>query len=203
MIALLRGRVAAATLGQVVLDVHGVGYVVRIPPGSAPGSPGEEITLHTHLAVREDAMTLYGFARASARDLFTVLLGVTGVGPKVALAALGTLGEDALRRAMVAEDVTALTVIPGVGRKSAQRMILELRERLGAPVDAGGVGIREEGGDPLVRPSPRVEVAEALSALGYAPLEVSRALDDLKITEDAVAEDLLRDVLRSIGGRAG
>lgn len=203
MIALLRGRVAAATLGQVVLDVHGVGYVVHIPPGTSPGSPGDEVTLHTHLAVREDAMTLYGFARASARDLFTVLLGVTGVGPKVALAALGTLGEDALRRAVIAEDVTALTVIPGVGRKSAQRMILELRERLGAPAGADGAGVGQDGADPLIRPSPRAEVAEALSALGYAPVEVTRTLDDLKITEDAVAEDLLRDALRAIGGRAG
>lgn len=202
MIALLRGRIAAVTLGQAILDVAGVGYAVRIPPGISPGAPGDDVTLHTHLAVREDALTLYGFTRPSARDLFTVLLGVTGVGPKVALAALGALGEDGLRRAVLAEDVNALTVIPGVGRKSAQRMILELRERLGRAGDLATGGVPSNGADPLARPV-RVEVTEALSALGYAPLEVSRALEDLKFTEDVVAEDLLREALRAIGGRAG
>jgi Holliday junction DNA helicase RuvA len=111
VIALLRGRVAAATLGQVVLDVGGVGYAVRVAPGARVGPQGAELTLHTSLAVREDSLTLYGFPSASARDLFEVLLGVSGVGPKVALAALGTLGEEGLRRAVVAEDVTALTVV--------------------------------------------------------------------------------------------
>lgn len=196
MIALLRGRVVASSLGEVVLDVGGVGYAVRVAPGTVVGSQGAEVTLHTVLAVREDALTLYGFAAATARDLFTVLLGVTGVGPKVALAALGTLGEQGLRRAVVAEDVAALTVIPGVGRKGAQRMILELRERLGAadaadlPGAAAGVL------------SPRAEAAQALVALGYAPAEAARTLDALGAGEQATAEELLRDALRLIGSRA-
>lgn len=196
MIALLRGRVAAVTLGEVVLDVGGVGYSVRIAPGTAVGPAGAEATLHTHLAVREDSLTLYGFATVAERDLFEVLQTVTGVGPKVALAALGTLGEDGLRRAVLAEDVTALTVIPGVGRKGAQRMVLELRERLAPGQAADGV--------PTVTAAstPRAEAAEALIALGYAPVEAARTLDALAAPAAATAEELLRDALRLIGSRS-
>jgi Holliday junction DNA helicase RuvA len=197
MIAMLRGRVAAATLGQVVLDVGGVGYAVRVAPGASVGQAGVELTLHTSLAVREDSLTLYGFPSASARDLFEVLLGVSGVGPKVALAALGTLGEDGLRRAVVAEDVTALTVVPGVGRKGAQRMILELRERLGP-----GTAAELTAGAAPAAGSARGEAAQALVALGYAPAEAARALDDLAAPDDAAAEELLRGALRAIGSRA-
>jgi len=201
VIALLRGRVAAGSLGEVVLDVNGVGYAVRVAPGTPTGPPGRELTLHTHLAVREDALTLYGFATAGARDLFEVLLGVTGVGPKVALAALGTLGEEGVRRAVVAEDVTALTVAPGVGRKGAQRMILELRERLGAGGHAGD-GLPGELAGVAELAAPRAEAAQALVALGYAPAEAARALDAVGADERAGAEELLRDALRLIGSRA-
>ncbi len=197
MIALLRGRVAAATLGEVVLDVGGVGYAVRIAPGTE-AKTGSEVTLHTHLAVRADALTLYGFATAKARDLFETLLSVSGVGPRLALAALGTLGEDGLRRAVVAEDVTALTVIPGVGRKGAQRMVLELRERLGAAGESPN-GVGTPGSAPT---SPRGEAAQALVALGYAPAEAARTLDALQAPAEATAEELLRDALRLIGSRS-
>jgi holliday junction DNA helicase RuvA len=194
VIALLRGRVAAATLGQVVLDVAGVGYQVRIPPGTPVGAVGAEVTVHTHLAVREDAMTLYGFADVAGRDLFETLLSVTGVGPKLALAAIGSLGADGLRRAVVTEDVAALTVIPGVGKKGAQRMVLELREKLGGTGEAvpgtAGVG-------PL---DARSEVREALASLGYAPAEIAKTLDALP-SDAASPEELLRDALRSLGKR--
>jgi holliday junction DNA helicase RuvA len=105
MIALLRGTIVAAGLGQIVVECGGVGYRVLTPPADRVGQVGEEVTLHTHLAVREDALTLYGFADPAARGLFETMLGVTGVGPKLALAALGTLGADGLRRAVVSEDV--------------------------------------------------------------------------------------------------
>lgn len=182
MIALLRGRLVVAGLGELILDVGGVGYRVRIAPGTSLGAPGDEVVLHTHLAVREDALTLYGFPDVGGRELFEVLLAVTGVGPKLALAALGTLGAEGLRRAVVTEDVAALTVIPGVGRKGAQRMILELRERLGA---LGPEGAVLPGGAPL---DARGEVREALAALGYAPAEVQRALDALPVEAVEAAE---------------
>jgi Holliday junction DNA helicase RuvA len=195
VIALLTGTVAAASLGEVVLDVGGVGYRVLVAPGSVTTDVGATATLHTHLAVREDALTLYGFPTPAARGLFTTLLGVTGVGPKLALAAIGTLGADGLRRAMVTEDVAALTVVPGVGKKGAQRMILELRERLGS-VTGDGVP-----GAPGVGPTDaRGEVREALAALGYGTREVQAAIDGLP--DDGEAEDLLRDALRSLGRKS-
>lgn len=192
MIAQLSGRLARAGLGEVVLDVGGVGYRVLVPPGTRVGRAGEALTLHTHLAVREDALTLYGFTEQGARDLFETLLGVTGVGPKLALAAIGTLGPDGLRRAVVTEDVSALTIVPGIGRKGAQRMILELRERLGAaPGDVPG----PDG----MAPGVRVEVREALAALGYAPGEIAAALDAVPGDTDEDPEELLRAALRGLG----
>lgn len=189
MIAMLRGRVAHAGIGELILDVNGVGYVVRVPPGGG-GPLGEELVLHTYLAVREDALTLYGFRGLADRELFETLLGVTGFGPKLALAAIGTLGGDGLRRAVLGEDVHALTSVPGVGKKSAQRVILELRERLGA---AGHDSL--PGGAPA---GPRGEVREALVALGYAPAEVARALEALPEDPGAPVETLLREALRAL-----
>lgn len=198
MIALLRGTVAASAPGEVVLDVSGVGYRVRIVPGDGAAACGDERTLHTHLVVREDALDLYGFPTPAARDLFTTLLSVTGVGPKLALAALGALGDDGLRRAVVTEDVAALTVVPGVGRKGAQRMILELRERLGPLGDAAPAGRgAANGSDPVS------EARAALAALGYAPAEVARALD--AVPAEAAGEGpeaLVRGALRALGGVA-
>lgn len=200
MIALLRGHVAASSLGEVVLDVAGVGYRVFVAPGTRVGALGEELTLHTHLVVREDALDLYGFADVATKTLFTTMLGVTGVGPKLALAALGALGGDGLRRAVVTEDVAALTVVPGVGKKGAQRMILELREKLGALEDHDGVpaaaGPAANGHDA------RGEVRQALAALGYAPPEIATTMDALPSDADQGPEDLLRHALRALGSKS-
>lgn len=192
MIAQLRGTVLSAGLGTLVLDVAGVGYLVHIAPGSLAARPGEELTVHTHLAVREDSLTLYGFSEPAGRELFETLLGVTGVGPKLALAAVGTLGIEGLRQALVSEDIAALTVIPGVGRKGAQRMVLELRERL------GGLATDELPAGDGHAPStdPRHEVREALAALGYGAAEIRRALQQVDPAE--TPEELLRAALRSL-----
>lgn len=195
MIASLRGDVLVAGLGRVVLDVGGVGYEVLVPPGAVGAAVGRPLVLHTHLAVREDAHTLYGFREVGDRDLFRTLLGVAGVGPKVALAALGTLGATRLRRAVVAEDVAALTVVPGIGRKGAQRMVLELREKLSA-LDAD---LPATAGTPGAPGDARAEVAEALASLGYAPAEVARTLDRVAHDdEERDAEDLLRAALKTM-----
>lgn len=194
MIAQLRGTVAASSLDVLVLDVAGVGYRVHVAPGTPTAGPGEELTVYTHLAVREDALTLYGFGDPAARDLFETLLTVTGVGPKVALAALGALGAEGLRQAVVTEDVEALTVVPGVGKKGAQRMILELGEKLGAtqapaaPASTGG----GDGADPWA------EVRQALSTLGYDPAEVRAAMEGLP-ADETDAEALLRRALQALG----
>lgn len=192
MIALVRGRLADSSANGVIVDVGGVGYEVLTIPGDVRAAVGAEVSLHTHLAVREDALTLYGFTQQAAVSLFRQLLSVTGVGPKLALAAVGTLGPEGLRRAVVAEDVAALTAIPGVGRKGAQRLILELRERLGA------LGVSDlPSAAPAGTTDARGEVRAALGALGYGAAEIEQALGTLPAS-DAGPEALLRDALRSL-----
>jgi Holliday junction DNA helicase RuvA len=196
VIALLRGAVVASSAGEIVVDVGGVGYRVRVPAGTVMGAIGAEVTVHTHLAVREDALDLYGFPDPATRGLFETLLSVTGVGPKLALAALGALGSEGLRQAVLAEDVKALTIIPGVGRKGAQRMILELRERFGATTSDG----IPDNGSGTSGPSAGAqgEVFQALLALGYAASEVRQAMAALPDDPDVGPEELLRRALRSL-----
>lgn len=201
MIAQLRGTVAAVSLGEVILDVHGVGYRVFVAPGTRVGAVGDELTVHSCLVVREDALDLYGFVDPTARTLFATMLGVSGVGPKLALAAIGTLGTDGLRRAVVTEDVAALTVVPGIGKKGAQRMILELREKLGSlTTDAGTPAAR---GPAANGHDTRGEVRQALAALGYAPAEVAQTVDALPVDAGETPETLLRAALRSLATTAG
>ena len=198
MIALLRGRVASAAPGQVVVDVNGVGYLIRVPAGARIPPLGDEVTLHTHLVVREDALDLYGFTDLTARALFGTLLGVSGVGPKLALAALDTLGPDGLRAAVIAEDVTALTAIPGVGKKGAQRMVLELRERLGSlPAELFGGAAGNGSGGLHAAADPRNEVRQALAALGYGAVEIEQTVARLP-RDGATTEQLIRLALQGL-----
>src|SRR3954447_7575257 len=133
MIARLRGTVAARTGAGVVIDVGGVGYLVAATP-RVRAPVGEETTVETYLHVREDALQLYGFASAEERELFELLLGVSGVGPKVALAIVSGSTPGELRRAIVRDDTARFEAIPGIGRKTAQRVVLELKEKLSAAV---------------------------------------------------------------------
>lgn len=193
MIALLRGTVVEASVDRMVIDVGGVGYEVRTPP-SVRARPGEEISVHTHLVVSDDALTLYGFGSMDEREMFLALTGVSRVGPKLALAALGALGAERLRDAVNTEDVTALTAVPGIGRKGAQRLILELRETLvpreGEPAAA----------DAAVGADPRAEVRQALAGLGYAAEEAQAALAAVS-DDEGDPEVLLRAALQQLGGR--
>lgn len=195
MIASLRGRLVATGEGVAVVDVGGVGYRVLVVPGAVTAAPGEEVELHTHLVVREDALTLYGFLSAAAVSLFTELMGVSGVGPKLALAAIGALGPEGLRRAVVAEDVGALTTVPGIGRKGAQRLVLELRERLGA------LGTADLPASVPTGDGARGEVRAALGALGYGAGEVEQALASVPAT--AGVEEQIRDALKMLGSGHG
>lgn len=186
MIAFLEGAVVDRREDRVVLDVGGVGYEVLVPTSTAARLPatGATARLHTRLALRDDAMVLYGFASGEERASFDLLTTVTGVGPKVALAFLSTLSADALRRAVASGDVAALTVVPGVGKKVAQRVVLDLKDRF------GGAGVAIEG--------PLADVRDALLALGLSPQEASDAIAGLEDT-DRPAEHLLRDALRAVG----
>ena len=184
MIASLRGRLVARRLDGVVLDVNGVGYLVQTTLRAlSKAQGGEEVVLDTYLHVREDALQLYGFAESAERELFELLLSVSGVGPKVALAILSSSTPSDLRRAIALEDTTRFVAIPGIGKKTAQRVVLELKERLG-PVE----GIGEAPGQELV-------ARDALVELGYSVVEAERALAG---TDPELApEERVRQALRA------
>ena len=134
MIASLRGRVVSVRLDAVVLEVGGVGLLVQATPGTlAELRPGQEAQLSTSMVVREDALTLFGFADDDERDVFEIVQTVSGIGPRLALAMLAVHTPEGLRTAVAAQDLTALMRVPGIGRKGAQRIVLELTDRLGAP----------------------------------------------------------------------
>lgn len=134
MISMLRGQVVHTSIGSVVIDVGGVGLVVQCTPQTALSVKVDEVVrFHTTMVVREDSLTLFGFVDADEREVFEAVQTVTGVGPRTALALLGTLTPDQLRAAVQSEDLVALTKVPGIGRKGAQRLVLELKDRLGPP----------------------------------------------------------------------
>ena len=199
MIALLRGVVESIGLDQVVVSAGGVGFGVRVTPVHAQSlTRGDEAVVHTAMVVREDSLTLYGFASADERDVFERLMGVTGIGPKTALAALAVLRPDDLRRAVRDQDIATLQKIPGVGRKSAQRMALEVGGKLGAPAQ-----LPEQGG-PAAAPTGEVEaeVRAALVGLGWSEAQAAKAVDALS-GQGLGASDMLRSALVSLGGGRG
>jgi holliday junction DNA helicase RuvA len=174
--------------GEVLVEVGGVGYRVLVPISAVPTlEPAANTFLFTHLHVRDDAMVLYGFPTRDERDTFETLIGATGVGPKLALAILSVHGPHALRRALADDDIDALTLVPGVGKRTAQRLLVELKARLDVPdLDLTVPGSNGS--------SARGEVRDALTGLGYTPDEVREVLGQL--AEDGGVEDLLRDALR-------
>ena len=192
MIGSVRGTVLERTpTGEVLVEVGGVGYRCLVPLSAVPQlTPGGAAFLMTHLHVREDAMTLYGFPTREERDTFEVLIGANGVGPKLALAILSVHSPAALRRAVVEEDVDALCLVPGVGKRTAQKLMIELTARLDLP----DVDLRSDGADGT--PPARAEVRAALTELGYAADEVRAVLADLPT--DGGVEDLLRSALKQL-----
>jgi len=195
MIAGLRGKLAGKEPDAVIIDCGGVLYRVFVPgPAlSELGDEGNEVRLHTHLAVREDAMTLYGCTTRRQLDLFETLLNVTGVGPKVALAILGTMPVDTLEQAISQGDVVLLTRVPGVGKKLAQRMVLELKGKL----DLAALGL---GGPGAPLPTgPLADVAAALTSLGYSAGEIGQVLPTLPADGSVPVEDLVMRALQQLG----
>jgi Holliday junction DNA helicase RuvA len=172
MIGAVRGRIASKTPPQLTVDVGGLGYELEAPMSTFFHLPavGEEVRLLTHLVVREDAHVLYAFATEEERRLFRSLIKVSGVGPKIALALLSGISVPAFVRCVGSEDIATLTRVPGVGRKTAERLIVEMRDRLAAPPAAGAAGTGAAGA------SPEGEAYGALVALGYRPAEATRLL---------------------------
>lgn len=175
MIDIVSGEVASIDKGSLVVVVGGIGFRVNVPKTvfDVVEGPGHTITLFTHLAVREDALTLYGFITEEDRGLFDILLSVSGVGPKMALAILGTISIDHLRNAVAREEPDVLTRVPGVGKKTAEKIVFELKNKLGTSVAHGLSLINDTDTD----------VIDALTGLGYSVIEAQSAVQ--KIPRDA------------------
>ena len=201
MISILRGAVASVGLDHVDVVVGGIGFRVHVTPAFAQAAPrDEEITVYTSMIVREDSMTLYGFESADERDVFTRLMSVSGIGPKIALAALAVLRPDDLRRAVRDQDLATLQRIPGVGKKSAQRMALEIGDKLGTPAALPGAEAT-----PAPVPSEDTvasEVSAALVGLGWSEAQATKAIEKLA-GSGLGASDMLRAALVSLGGGRG
>ena len=197
MIAYLRGRILEKHPNRLIVDVSGVGYDVFVPLSTfyGLGEPGAELTLRIHTHVREDALTLYGFATVLEQDLFERLIGVSGIGPKLALAVLSGMEPPELVRAIERGDVARLTSIPGVGKKTSERIVLELKDRLPrVPAAAIEAGVRPAGGPDL-----RDDVLSALVNLGYHRPLAEKAVDAaIKITAGGGFEPTLKQALREL-----
>ena len=191
MIGSLRGRlIDRSAEGEVLVEVGGVGYRATVTPATMAdlGDLGGDVFLWTHHHVREDTLTLYGFATRDERVCFEALLGAHGVGPALALAILAVHSPSALRRVLLDDDVTALTLVPGVGRKTAARLLLDLKSRLDVP------DLELVGPDGNRAPSARADLGAVLAGLGYQPEEVRSVLRELPAEGDLDA--LLRDALK-------
>lgn len=199
MIAYIKGNLADIMQDSIVIDVSGIGWQVFVPGQVLDRLPamGEPVKIHTWLQVREDAMTLFGFLTKDDLRIFKLLIGVNGIGPKNALAILSVMNTDDLRFAILGDDAKAIAKTPGVGTKTAQRLILELKDKISledafeqkmahlqeAQSDASGV---------------KAEAVMALTALGYSSSEALKALNDIAVTEDMEVEALLKQALKNM-----
>jgi Holliday junction DNA helicase RuvA len=194
MIAGLHGKLQALGSDWAIIDVGGIGFQVHMPTStqSILGAIGEEVELHTHLHLREDNATLYGFATTEELGLFQTLIGVSGLGPKLALAMLSTMSVEKLIIAIATGNIDVLTVVPGIGKKTANRIILELKDKIGAGLIAlPAAQLAEE----------NTEVLAALTSLGYSVSEATRAVASLPPSSDLSLEERIRLALQYFGGK--
>ena len=189
MIASINGKISAHLRDSLIVVVNGIGYRIYVPGSLLDRLVGEEIMLHTHLVVREDSLTLYGFPNAQERDFFESLLGITGVGPRVALAILGTLSIDNLRNAVVSDRAEILTRVPGIGKKTAQKILFELKDRL--PVGLDTAPMADSSFDDINN-----DVIDTLVALGYSIVEAQTAIQALPKDAPEDVEERVRLALQ-------
>ncbi|MCL4553922.1 MAG: Holliday junction branch migration protein RuvA [Actinobacteria bacterium] len=195
MIATLTGRIAEKSQSWAIIEVGGVGYRMAMSARSLASlpAPDEEVRIHTFLQVRDDDLSLFGFTDPIEKEIFERLITVSGVGPKVALSALSSYAPERLIAAILAEDVTAVCEIPGIGKKTAQRIIIELKDKFGPGSEIAslpvGTGAPSSAGG---------EVREALLAMGFSATEVHRAIAEYEGEADVAL--MLRETLRMLGG---
>lgn len=193
MIGSLRGRLTFKQAPSIIIECQGVGYDVETPMSTFLELPsiGDELFLFTHMVVREDAQTLYGFATEDERGLFRLLLKISGIGAKMGLAVLSAMSVDGFRRCVRYEDSATLVKVPGVGKKTAERLIIEMRDRIDTPsAQSGATKVSVEAGA-------RSEAVDALISLGYKPREVNKLIGELDV-DGKSAEDIIRLALRQV-----
>lgn len=196
MIALLTGQIAHKSPDHVILDVHGVGYRVMIPFSTYYELPEEgPATLHIHTSVREDAIQLYGFRTRTEKSFFQLLISVSGVGPKLARDILSNIQPPQLASALMQSDLHKLSAIPGIGKKTAERLVLELREKV-VKLDAGVTPTSDMHGRVLPENGVLDDVVSALSNLGYKEVQIRRVLAELNCNSAASVEDVLKQALK-------
>jgi Holliday junction DNA helicase RuvA len=194
MIASVSGRVLVRRADHVVIEAGGVGYRLAVSAETLKSVParGKAATLHAHLVARDDALSLYGFASEEERDLFLHLISVSGVGPKVAMAALSGGPVRELLRAIAAGDAKRFQAVPGIGKRTAERIIVELREKVGGEIEGDADAAAAAGEE-----EPRALAREGLLNLGYTPIEVEKLLDQ---AEGESAEEIVQSALRRAAG---
>ncbi|MDI1231975.1 MAG: Holliday junction branch migration protein RuvA [Methylobacter sp.] len=201
MIGFLRGKLAFKAPPLLMLDVNGVGYEVEAPMTTFYNLPaiGSEIMLHTHLVVREDAQILFGFSTEADRAMFRTLIKVNGVGPKLALAILSGQSAEEFHRCIHNNDTQALVRLPGVGKKTAERLVIEMRDRLPDLSDStDSVDSSAVGGDKIQRVNnPKQEAISALCSLGYKPLDAGKMVQNISV-EGKSCEDIIRLALQGL-----
>lgn len=203
MIAYLKGEVVEIEEEKLILECGDIGYNISMPASALDGTlrPGQEVKIHTHLHVREEAMQLYGFLTRDDLKMFRMLLGVSGIGPKAALGILSGLSADELRFAVLSDDIKTISRAPGVGKKTAQKMILELKDKLDLQeaFDTKTMHVQEasqaETGD-LV--DAKKEAVQALTALGYSGSEALRAVKQVDVSPDMNVEEILKQALKKM-----
>lgn len=201
MISYIRGELAAIEEEKVIVDVNGIGYGIYMPGHAMGYLPplGEEVKIHTYLNVREDAMQLFGFLTRDDLNVFRLVIGVSGIGPKGGLSILSHLSPDELRFAVMAHDVKAISAAPGIGKKTAEKLIIELKDKLSVEdilernqEDAGKVSTGTAANEV------QAEAVQALTALGYGSTEAMKAVKKVKPEEAATVEDVLKQALKYI-----
>ncbi len=206
MISYVKGPLMGIDEDSIIVEAGNVGLAIRVPASLQPELPrlGEEVTIYTYFQVREDAMTLYGFLHSQDRDMFRQLIGVNGIGPKGALGILSVLRPDDLRLAIVSEDVKALAKAPGIGNKTAQRLILDLKDKismddvLGSMALSGDSGVGPAAASMAGLAEAAKEAVQALVALGYTNTEASRAVKQVEVAEGMTSEDVLKASLKHL-----
>ncbi|MBE5948344.1 MAG: Holliday junction branch migration protein RuvA [Lachnospiraceae bacterium] len=203
MISYIKGELADVTEQSIVLECAGIGYEIAVPVSTLTELPsiGNEVKIHTYLYVREDAVNLYGFLTKEDLYVFKLLIGVNGIGPKGALGILSAITPDELRFAILADDVKTIAKAPGIGNKTAQKLIIELKDKLklsdvfeqSLAAKTKGVESVETAGQDI-----RSEAVQALASLGYSLSEATKAVGKVEITADTTVEQLLKDALKKI-----